>query len=159
MFRRSLCNELLGNRDGRKEPWPPGNHPIHSAFFEESTELSRRSRALKLWFSLRYHGLESFRNSIHRDLRHAQQLGGLIQETPGLELTAPTELSVVCFRYVDDRPGSELNQVNLAVLRRVNQRGRVYLSNAMVESNFCLRACVVNHRTTDSDIGKLSRKC
>jgi glutamate/tyrosine decarboxylase-like PLP-dependent enzyme len=130
--------------------------PIESyAFFEESTELSRRSRALKLWFSLRYHGMGSFRSSIHSDLRHAQQLGRLIQETPGLELMAPTELSAVCFRYVGDRPGSELNQVNLAVLRRVNQRGRVYLSNAMVGSNFCLRACVVNHRTTDSDIAEV----
>jgi len=79
-------------------------------------------------------------------------LDRLIQQTAGLELMAPTELSAVCFRYVGGRPGPELNQVNLAVLRRVNQRGRVYLSNAMVDSNFCLRACVVNHRTTDSDI-------
>ena len=31
------------------------------AFFEESLELSRRFRALKLWLSLRYHGLAAFR--------------------------------------------------------------------------------------------------
>ena len=31
------------------------------AFFEESLELSRRFRALKLWLSLRYHGMENFR--------------------------------------------------------------------------------------------------
>lgn len=65
---------------------------------------------------------------------------------------APIELSAVCFRYVGGRPGSELNAMNAAILRRVNQRGRVYLSNAMLHANFCLRACVVNHRTTDSDI-------
>ena len=37
------------------------------AFFEESMELSRRCRALKLWLSLRYHGLESFRTAIRAD--------------------------------------------------------------------------------------------
>jgi aromatic-L-amino-acid/L-tryptophan decarboxylase len=28
----------------------------------------------------------------------------------------------------------------------------VYLSNASLRKKFCLRACVVNHRTTDADI-------
>jgi hypothetical protein len=28
----------------------------------------------------------------------------------------------------------------------------VYLSNATVHGNFVLRACITNHRTTDSDI-------
>lgn len=31
-------------------------------------ELSRRFRALKLWLSLRYHGLEAFRAAIQKDL-------------------------------------------------------------------------------------------
>jgi glutamate/tyrosine decarboxylase-like PLP-dependent enzyme len=34
------------------------------AFFEESVELSRRFRALKLWLSLRYHGMAAFRAAI-----------------------------------------------------------------------------------------------
>ncbi len=44
------------------------------AFFEESMELSRRFRALKLWLSLRYHGLEKFREAIRNDLQNAQRL-------------------------------------------------------------------------------------
>ncbi|MGH6740335.1 MAG: pyridoxal phosphate-dependent decarboxylase family protein, partial [Bradyrhizobium sp.] len=41
------------------------NDPVEGfAFFEESMELSRRFRALKLWLSLRYHGLDSFRQAI-----------------------------------------------------------------------------------------------
>jgi hypothetical protein len=35
----------------------------------------------------------------------------------------------------------------------VNRRGRVYLSNATVRGAFALRACFVNHRTTDADVG------
>lgn len=124
------------------------------AVFEESIELSRRFRALKLWFSLRYHGFQSFRNSIQKDLQHARRLGTLIEQTPGLELMAPIELSAVCFRYVGNRklPEVELNRLNLDILRRIIERGHAYLSNATLHSKFCLRCCVVNHRTTDSDI-------
>jgi aromatic-L-amino-acid/L-tryptophan decarboxylase len=44
------------------------------AFFEETIELSRRFRALKLWMSLQYHGRRAFREAIARDLLHAQML-------------------------------------------------------------------------------------
>ena len=127
------------------------------AYFEESIELSRRFRALKLWFSLRYHGMEAFRESIRKDLRHAQRLGAQIAETPELRLMAPIELSAVCFRYVGDQKSRfpDLDRTNLDILRRVNQRGRVYVSNATLSSRFCLRACIVNHRTTDSDIDEV----
>jgi hypothetical protein len=42
--------------------------------------------------------------------------------------------------------------MNRAILKRVIERGRVYLSNAMLRAKFCLRACIVNHRTTDADV-------
>jgi len=124
------------------------------AFFEESIELSRRLRALKLWFSLRYHGFASFRKSIEKDLRHAQRLGALIVQNPDLQLLAPIELSAVCFRFVGKGDISEatLNQLNFGILRRVIERGHVYLSNATLRSRFCLRVCIVNHRTIDSDV-------
>ena len=46
--------KVVGGRSRRKD----------FAFFEETIELSRRFRALKLWLSLRYHGLEKFREAI-----------------------------------------------------------------------------------------------
>jgi aromatic-L-amino-acid decarboxylase len=122
--------------------------------FEESLELSRRFRALKLWFSLRYHGFAAIRKSIEKDLSHARRLADSITKEPALGLLAPVELSAVCFRYVGkkDLPEAQLNQLNLDILKRVVARGRVYLSNATLHSKFCLRACIVNHRTTDADI-------
>lgn len=124
------------------------------AFFEESLELSRRFRALKLWLSLRYHGLSAFRQAIHKDLEHAQRLATLVAERQELELMAPVGLSAVCFRFRGAGKDSEeeLNRLNPIVLKRVVERGRVYLSNASLRGKFCLRACVVNHRTTDVDI-------
>jgi glutamate/tyrosine decarboxylase-like PLP-dependent enzyme len=124
------------------------------AFFEESLELSRRFRALKLWLSLRYHGLAAFRESIRKDLAHARRLAEAIKAEPQLELVGSGELSAVCFRYrgasrIDE---TTLNQLNASVLKRTQKRGRIYLSNATLAENFCLRACIVNHRTRDSDI-------
>lgn len=116
-------------------------------FFEESLELSRRFRALKLWLSLRYHGLAAFRESIREDLRLAERLAARIRSEPGLELLATGPLSAVCFRVraLDDAR-------NARVLKSIIERGRVYLSNATIRGRFALRACIVNHRTTEADV-------
>ena len=114
------------------------------AFFEESIELSRRFRALKLWISLQYHGRRAYREAITRDLHHAQMLAQTIASHPELELVAPVSLSAVCFRH--------RSKDNEAILRRVIARGRVYLSNATVNGQFALRACFVNHRTNPDDV-------
>src|SRR5439155_1199040 len=126
------------------------------AFFDESVELSRRFRALKLWLSLRYHGLAAFRSAIHSDLRHAQQLADAIEHTPELELLAPVALSAVCFRHRGgDGRAIDLNALNTAILKNIIDRGRVYLSNTSIRGHFSLRACFVNHRTTDSDVAQV----
>ncbi len=124
------------------------------AFFEESMELSRRFRALRLWLSLRYHGLHAFRASIMEDLDLAQRLAAAVAQHPKLELVAPVGLSAVCFRYLAAAAESEDegNRQNAEILKRVVQRGRVYLSNATLRGKFCLRACIVNHRTTEADV-------
>jgi len=124
------------------------------AFFEESLELSRRFRALRLWLSLRYHGLQAFRAAIQNDLDLAQRLATSIARRSDLELLAPVELSAVCFRYTGPGTLSEdqLNRLNAAILKSVVQRGRVYLSNATLRGKFALRACIVNHRSTADDV-------
>jgi len=135
---------------------PLSNDPLEGfAFFDESLELSRRFRALKLWLSLRYHGIGAFRDAIRADLRHAQQLAQDIARTPALELLAPVSLSAVCFRWRHAGTPEAANRLNAAILSRVIERGRVYLSNATLEERFGLRACFVNHRTTEADVGEI----
>lgn len=122
------------------------------AFFEESMELSRRFRALKLWLSLRFHGLRAFREAIRLNLEQAQRLAGAIRARAELELVGPVELSAVCFRHLAGANDDERNRFNLALLKKIVARGRVYLSNAELKEKFYLRACIVNHLTTDADI-------
>lgn len=120
------------------------------AFFEESIELSRPFRALGLWLSLRYFGLRAFQQSIRDDLRLAQILASAIDAEPKLERLAPVALSAVCFRYI--AASGDLNVLNRRILDRVIRCGRVYISNATIHGHFALRACIVNHRTTEDDV-------
>jgi len=131
------------------------NDPLEGfAFFEESMELSRRFRALKLWLSLRYHGLEAFRDAIRLNLQQAQRLSVAVEKHGELELTGPVELSAVCFRHVikDDATEEARNHFNLALLKKIVGRGKIYLSNAELRGKFCLRACIVNHLTTNEHV-------
>lgn len=125
------------------------------AFFDESLELSRRFRALKLWLSLRYHGLAAFRTAIRADLQHARQLASLLSARAEIELLAPVELSAVCFRVRHTGTQAEADALNAAILQRIISRGRVYLSNATLGGRFALRACFVNHRTTGADVEEI----
>jgi glutamate/tyrosine decarboxylase-like PLP-dependent enzyme len=120
------------------------------AFFEESIELSRPFRALSLWLSLRYHGLSAFQQSIRDDLGLARILSDAIDAEPALERLAPVALSAVCFRFTEST--DDLDAFNRSILDRVIRRGRVYISNASINGKFALRACVVNHRTTEEDV-------
>jgi aromatic-L-amino-acid decarboxylase len=120
------------------------------AVFEESIELSRPLRALKLWLSLRYYGLRAFQESIREDMHLAQFLAAAIDGEPKLERLAPVPLSAICFRYLG-APG-DLDSVNRSILARIIRRGRVYISNATIGGKFAMRACIVNHRTTEEDV-------
>lgn len=160
LFRESTAAQRAFSRSGDYVRTDTDDPIEGYAVFEESIELSRRFRALKLWFSLRYHGLSAFRKSIEKDLLHAQRLAESIRREPALQLMGPIELSAVCFRSIGDRSLNELelNRLNAAILRRVVERGHVYLSNATLQSKFCLRACIVNHRTTDADIDGVTKE-
>jgi glutamate/tyrosine decarboxylase-like PLP-dependent enzyme len=124
------------------------------AFFEESMELSRRFRAMKLWFSLRYHGMAAFRETISVDLALAQHLAERIKSESQLQLLAPVPLSAVCFRAMREGASEQqLNDWNSRILHRVvYERRRVYISNASIHGKFALRACIVNHRATEADV-------
>lgn len=131
-------------------------HPVESfAFFEETLELSRRFRALKLWLSLRYHGIAAFRRQIENDLQLAGHLARVIEASQELEILAPVPLSAVCFRFVPHASAlsdARLNELNRKIMNRVQREGRVFISNATLQGRFALRACIVNHRSTLADV-------
>jgi len=130
-------------------------------YFELGLQNSRGFRALKVWLGLRQAGRSGYRQMIGDDIRLARELDRLVRAEPVLEALT-LGLSISTFRFVpeDLEGGTEavdayLNQLNEALLHRLNASGEVYLSNAVVRGTFALRACIVNFRTTRADLAAI----
>ncbi|WP_276480716.1 pyridoxal phosphate-dependent decarboxylase family protein [Paraflavitalea pollutisoli] len=119
-------------------------------------ELSRGFKALKVWMSIKEHGLDRYRQMIRQNLRQAQYLAGLIKVTPGLELMGPVPLNIVCFRY---NPGGltneALNQLNQEILMRLHEQGIAAPSYTVLQGNYAIRAAITNHRSRMDDFNVL----
>ncbi|HEU4796755.1 MAG TPA: pyridoxal-dependent decarboxylase [Pyrinomonadaceae bacterium] len=125
------------------------------AYWDYGVELSRRFRALKVWLTLGYYGVERIAQSIADDIALAAYMGEIVSQAEDFELLAPVELSICCFRYVPrELKGNDdqLNKLNEEIMGVVQKGGRAYLSNATVNGNFALRACITNFRTTKADV-------
>jgi len=127
-------------------------------YFELGLQNSRGFRALKVWLGLRQAGREGYRQMIGDDIRLARELHRLVEAEPRLQ-TMSLGLSISTFRYVpeDLEPGTAsvdgyLNALNEELLHRLKAGGEAYLSNAVIDGAFALRACVVNFRTTLADL-------
>ena len=114
-------------------------------------QLSRSFWALKIALSLYAHGTRAYGERIAHDAALARYLAELVEEHDELELMAPVELSICCFRYVPrDLPdGSDeyLDRLNERLMAAVQTEGTIYLSNAVLRGRFVLRCCIVNFRT------------
>ena len=123
------------------------------AYWDYGVELSRRFRALKVWLTLGYYGARRMAEAVSADISLAAYLGELVTKADDFELLAPVELSICCFRYVPKNTHErDLNQLNEQIMATVQKGGHAYLSNAMVNRKFALRACITNFRTTKADI-------
>lgn len=135
---------------------PGGGEAEGTSFHELGPQNTRGFRALKVWLALRMAGREGYRRMIADDIALAQRLFDRVQATPGLE-AASCGLSVTTWRCrpagVDD--AGALDALNREVLVRVQAGGRSYLSPAIVDGRFLLRACIVNFSTRTTDIDAL----
>ena len=120
------------------------------AYWDHSPELSRRFRALKIWFLLKVHGARAVQAAIDDNISVAQHLANTVKGSADFELMAPAPLSIVCFRY---RRGDD--EFNKRLMVEVQRDGDSYLSNAIVGGRFSLRVCIVNFRTRIADVDRL----
>ena len=115
-------------------------------------ELSRDFKALKIWLSVKEHGLNTYGKLIEKTISIAQAITTRIEGHDKLELMAPTTINVVCFRYNPcGFSDQELNELNEEILMRLHEDGMVVPSYTKLGGRFCLRAAIVNHRTTLAD--------
>lgn len=115
-------------------------------FMDYGVPLGRRFRSLKLWFVMRYFGRERMAGIIKSHIDWAKELAGKVEADPRFELSAPTPLSLVCFRLKAD------DDQNRALLDAVNSSGEAFLSHTILNGRFVLRLAIGNVRTTHEDV-------
>jgi glutamate/tyrosine decarboxylase-like PLP-dependent enzyme len=136
---------------------PPTN------FYEWGPQNSRGFRALKVWMTIRQVGRDGYVRMIRDDIGLARELYDLAAKEDELEVLTHS-LSITTFRYVpkptaqNPKPtGDFLNDLNTAILEKLQRDGVVYPSNAVIDGRFAIRACIVNFRTQSADLKTLIR--
>src|ERR1041384_2428810 len=141
-------------------------------FMDYGPQLGRRFRAIKLWFVMRYFGVEGLASRIREHIAMAREFAEWVDLSPDFELLAPVPFSVVCFRayphqYKEAAAKSlaenpkvphwsrdaefvenNLEFLNEHLMNEVNRRGKVYLSHTKLKGIFTLRLAIGNIRTT-----------
>ncbi len=121
-------------------------------------ELSRSFRAFRVWFSLRHHGLRALGAAVEENVDQARHLAARVRREPELELLAPADLNIVCFRFRPPATDREevLNALNREVLLELHRRGVSVPSPIERGGAFGIRVCLCNHRTRIEDLEALA---
>ncbi|MEP0961198.1 MAG: pyridoxal-dependent decarboxylase [Roseobacter sp.] len=115
-------------------------------YSEWTIPLGRRFRALKLWFLIRSYGLEGLQTRIRNHVSWAAELAEEIRALDGFEIVTEPVLSLFSFRC----PGDDAAQQKMVDL--INDDGRIYLTQAVLEGRKIIRVQVGQFETTREDV-------
>ena len=123
---------------------------------EWSVPLGRRFRALKLWFVIRSYGVEALRTKIRQHVAWSQELAAELAADPEFELVTRPVLSLFTFRAVPSvlrgAPSATINAFNEALVKAINDDGRIYVTQTVHEGQFVIRFQVGQTETTRDDV-------
>jgi len=126
---------------------------------EYGIQLSRRFSALKAWMSLKEHGTEKYGRLIQQNIDQAHYLEKLIDAAPELELVAPVNLNVVCFRYVNpELDDNSLDELNKRIVIELQEEGTAIPSTTKIRGRDVIHIANTNHRTRREDFDILARE-
>ncbi|CAF0783397.1 unnamed protein product [Didymodactylos carnosus] len=127
-------------------------------FCELGPELSRSFRALKVWFTLKEHGLLKLGQKIADNCEQAQYLGTLLaQYSSFIRVVTPISLNVVNFRLEPDdllhqMDSPEIIDVfNNEIAADMQESGIALPSTACIRERLYIRVAITNHRSTLTD--------
>ncbi|EEW25829.1 pyridoxal phosphate-dependent decarboxylase family protein [Rhodobacter ferrooxidans] len=120
-------------------------HEEITNFNEWTVPLGRRFRALKLWFLMRAYGLNGLRARIRNHVAWARELAQVLATLPGVQITTQPSLSLFSFALGSDAETE-------ALLTRVNDDGRVYLTQTRHQGRLVIRVQVGQFDCTRDDV-------
>ena len=120
-------------------------------YSEWSVPLGRRFRALKIWFVLRVYGVDGLQKMIRNHVSWSQELCEAIRALPDFEIVTDPVLSLFTFRYVPDG-AADPDTLNQTLVDRINDDGRIYLTQTRVNGDLVIRFQVGQVEATREDI-------
>ena len=125
-------------------------------FTDYSLDLNRGFRALKLWTALQFVGSDKIGDVVTNHCDLASYMGELVNASSLFELAHPVLSNICCFCVLPTiRPvdGSKVPDAS-AITTRLQLKGKGVFSSVNIGDKQCLRAAIVNHRTTRNDVAK-----
>jgi glutamate/tyrosine decarboxylase-like PLP-dependent enzyme len=116
-------------------------------FGDRSLELTRRSRALKLWLMLKVNGAGRVRGAIERCIGLAEHAQRLLESDPSWEVVTPAQLGIVTFACREW--SAEEHSARAAGLAA---DGFATVTSTVLRDRSVLRLCTINPLTTETDI-------
>jgi glutamate/tyrosine decarboxylase-like PLP-dependent enzyme len=115
-------------------------------------EMSDEFKTLKIWMSLKEHGIKKYGRLIEQNIQQAKYLTRLIEKEENLELLAPTSMNIVCFRYKKVGMDQEqLNKFNEEIILQLHERGIAVPSYTTLRGEYAIRVAITNHRSRIED--------
>jgi glutamate/tyrosine decarboxylase-like PLP-dependent enzyme len=122
-------------------------------FGDRSLELTRRSRALKLWLMLKVYGAQRVRDAIERCIGLAEHAQRLLESDPGWEVVTPAQLGIVTFA----RPDWSAEE-HAAAAAAMAAGGYATVTSTVLRDRPALRLCTINPLTTESEVEETLRR-
>ena len=132
----AMYPEYLADLDGREVD-------LHN----RSLELSRRSRALKLWLTLRYYGTDVLAQAIERGIALAEYAQRVVAADPRLEIVTPAQLGIINFAAV-----GASDEDHRRAVAELTAEGRAATSSTVLRGRTVFRLCIINPSTTTDDL-------
>lgn len=131
-------------------------------FYDHGVQLTRRFRALKFYMSIKTFGLKEFRKAITYNIELAEAVEGILRKSPHWEVISPATLAIINFRFnpigrnINEK---ELDKMNQEISQKVISSQKALLVTTVLNKQVVLRMCLINPRTTLTDVTETLALC
>ena len=131
-------------------------------FYDLGVELTRRFRALKFYMSVKTFGMKAFRKAVDYNIALAEKVEKKLRKSPNWEVISPATLAVINFRLnpiEKNYSEKQLDAINQYISKQVMESREALLVTTVLNKQIVLRMCLINPRTTMSDIEHTLELC
>ncbi len=122
-------------------------------YYQEGIQLTRQSRALKLWMSLQVFGVDAFSSAVEQGIENAKHVEKKLSELECWEIISPATLGIVVFRYnLPSISVEDLDSLNQKIADKLTKSGIAFIGTTLLNGLRVLRMCTINPRTSIKDL-------